>query len=98
MPARRKRPGAKRARRPLDVLKYEVARELNLPAEVVEQGYWGNLSSKECGSVGGQMVKRMIEAAEKAVIEEVTAEVLAGFRSGLRLPLHTDSGAAHPEL
>ncbi len=66
MPARKKRPAKARARRPLDSLKYEVAKELNLPKEVCEDGYWGNLSSRQCGAVGGQMVKRMIEAAQKS--------------------------------
>ncbi|MGE5593322.1 MAG: small, acid-soluble spore protein, alpha/beta type [Betaproteobacteria bacterium] len=91
MPARKNRPAAKGAKRPLDVLKYEIAREMNLPQEVYQHGYWGNLSSRECGAVGGRMVKKMIEAAEKAIAEQVAAEAVAGFRSGLGLPL-TGSG------
>ncbi|MGI6113979.1 MAG: small, acid-soluble spore protein, alpha/beta type, partial [Mahellales bacterium] len=27
-------------------------------------GYWGNLTSRECGAVGGHMVRKMIEQAE----------------------------------
>lgn len=96
MPARKNRPAAKGARRPLDVLKYEIAREMNLPQEVYQHGYWGNLSSRECGAVGGRMVKRMIEAAERAIAEQVAAEAVAGFRSGLGLPVtgagETDTG------
>ncbi len=94
MPARKNRPAAKAARRPLDELKYEVARELNLPAEVFQHGYWGNLSSRECGAVGGRMVKRMVEAAERAIAEEVAAEALAGFRSGLGLAGTSSPGSA----
>lgn len=90
MPARKKRPAKARAKRPLDSLKYEVARELDLPKEVFEEGYWGNLSSRQCGAVGGQMVKRMIEAAQKAIAEEAAAQAIAGFRSGLGLPPETD--------
>ena len=90
MPARKKRPAKARAKRPLDSLKYEVARELDLPKEVFEDGYWGNLSSRQCGAVGGQMVKRMIEAAQKAIAEEAAAEAIAGFRSGLGLPPERD--------
>ena len=31
----------------------------------LEQGYNGDLTSREAGSVGGQMVKKMIESYEK---------------------------------
>ena len=31
----------------------------------LKQGYNGNLTSREAGSVGGQMVKKMIESYEK---------------------------------
>lgn len=90
MPARRNRSAAKGANRPLDALKYEVAEELDLPAEVLQRGYWGDLSSRECGAVGGRMVKKMIEAAEKAIAEQVAAEAVSGFRSGLGLPVNTE--------
>lgn len=53
-------PGASRA---LDQFKYEIARELGLQG--IEDGYWGELPSRQCGAVGGHMVKRMIEMAEK---------------------------------
>ena len=47
----------------LDQFKYEVARELGLN---VRQGdYWGNLPARQCGAVGGQMVRRMIQMAEE---------------------------------
>lgn len=47
----------------LDQFKYEVARELGLN---VQQGdYWGNLSARQCGAVGGHMVRRMIRLAEE---------------------------------
>ena len=39
-------------------LKYEVARELGVN---LNKGYNGNLSSKDAGHVGGNMVRRMIE-------------------------------------
>ena len=31
----------------------------------LKEGYNGNLTSREAGSVGGQMVKKMIEAYER---------------------------------
>ena len=45
----------------LSQFKMEVARELNVPFSA----YNGNLTSRECGSVGGEMVKRMVESYEK---------------------------------
>lgn len=45
----------------LDRFKYEVANELGVP---LTDGYNGNLTSKQNGSVGGYMVKKMIEAHE----------------------------------
>ena len=42
----------------LDRFKYEVANELGVP---LTDGYNGNLTSKQNGSVGGYMVKKMIE-------------------------------------
>jgi len=41
--------------------KYEVANSLNVN---LKQGYNGDLTSREAGSIGGEMVKRMISYAE----------------------------------
>ncbi len=41
----------------LDRFKYEVANELGVP---LTDGYNGNLTSKQNGSVGGYMVKKML--------------------------------------
>ena len=46
----------------LDKFKYEVASELGVP---LTDGYNGNLTSKQNGSVGGYMVMKMIEEQEK---------------------------------
>jgi hypothetical protein len=46
----------------LNRFKYEVASELGVP---LKDGYNGDLTSKQNGSVGGYMVKKMIEAQEK---------------------------------
>lgn len=46
----------------LERFKYEVADELGVP---LTDGYNGNLTAKQNGSVGGYMVKKMIEAQEK---------------------------------
>lgn len=46
----------------LDRFKYEVASELGVP---LKEGYNGDLTSRQNGSVGGYMVKKMIEAQER---------------------------------
>ncbi len=46
----------------LDKFKMEVANEVGVN---LKDGYNGDLTAKQAGSVGGQMVKRMIENAEK---------------------------------
>ena len=48
----------------LDNMKYEIARELGVN---LKQGYNGDLTSKQAGSVGGQMVKKMIESYENGM-------------------------------
>ena len=46
----------------LDRFKYEVASEIGVP---LSDGYYGDLTSRQNGSVGGYMVKKMIEAQER---------------------------------
>ncbi|MBH1939710.1 alpha/beta-type small acid-soluble spore protein [Mobilitalea sibirica] len=50
------------AREALDRFKFEVANELGVP---LKQGYNGDLTSYQNGSVGGYMVKKMIQEQEK---------------------------------
>jgi len=50
------------ARAALDQYKYEVANEIGVP---LSKGYNGDLTSYQNGSVGGYMVKKMIEAQER---------------------------------
>ena len=50
------------ARAALDNMKIEIARELGIN---FKQGYNGDLTSRENGYVGGYMVRRLIEQAEK---------------------------------
>ncbi|MCX7884535.1 MAG: alpha/beta-type small acid-soluble spore protein [Caloramator sp.] len=51
------------AKKGLDQFKEEVAAEVGV--QVPATGYWGNMTSKECGTVGGYMVKKMVEAYER---------------------------------
>jgi hypothetical protein len=48
----------------LDRFKMEAAKEVGVN---LSEGYNGDLTSRENGSVGGQMVKRMVEAYEKGL-------------------------------
>ena len=48
----------------LNRFKFVVANELGVP---LTDGYNGNLTSKQNGSVGGYMVKKMIEAQERSM-------------------------------
>lgn len=53
------------AQQALDNLKYSTAREIgvNVPAT----DYWGDLSSRDCGAVGGHMVRKMISFVEQSM-------------------------------
>lgn len=52
----------------LDNMKYEIAQELALPVHQGSEDYWGNITSRDCGRVGGTMVRRMINLAEKEIL------------------------------
>lgn len=56
-------PGAANA---LDRMKYEVASELGI-AETVRQNGWSTMTSADCGRVGGQMVRKMIQQYESGI-------------------------------
>ena len=51
------------AREAMDRFKMEAAAEVGVN---LKQGYDGDLTSKQAGSVGGQMVKKMIEQYEQS--------------------------------
>lgn len=52
------------AREALDKFKMEAANEVGV---TLKQGYNGDLTSKQAGSVGGQMVKKMIQSYENGM-------------------------------
>jgi hypothetical protein len=52
------------ARGALDKFKMEAASEVGVN---LKQGYNGDLTSKQAGSVGGQMVKKMISSYESGM-------------------------------
>ena len=46
----------------LERFKYEVASEVGVD---LKNGYNGNISAKDAGKIGGNMVRKLIEQAEK---------------------------------
>ena len=52
------------ARAAMDKFKMEAANEVGV---TLKQGYNGDLTSREAGSVGGQMVKKMIQSYENGM-------------------------------
>ena len=59
-----KQPMVPNAREAMNKFKMEAASEVGVN---LKQGYNGDLSSREAGSVGGQMVKKMIQAYENGM-------------------------------
>ncbi|NLC87855.1 MAG: alpha/beta-type small acid-soluble spore protein [Clostridiaceae bacterium] len=49
------------AREALNKFKYEVASEVGV---TLKDGYNGNISARDAGRIGGQMVKKLIQQAE----------------------------------
>ena len=60
--ASRNRTLVPQAREGLNKFKMEAAQEVGVN---LSQGYNGDLTSRQNGSVGGQMVKKMVESYEK---------------------------------
>ncbi|RGX54274.1 MULTISPECIES: alpha/beta-type small acid-soluble spore protein [Anaerotruncus] len=52
------------AKEAMNRFKMEAANEVGVP---LKQGYNGDLTSRQAGSIGGQMVKKMIEAYENGM-------------------------------
>lgn len=71
------------AKKALDQMKYEISRELNIDTSPIQGDYWGYMTARDCGAIGGHMVKRMIEAAERTLSQQIAQNVQAGFRAGL---------------
>ena len=49
------------AREALEKFKYEVASEVGVN---LKQGYNGDISARDAGKIGGQMVRKLIQQAE----------------------------------
>ena len=51
----------------LDKFKYEVASEVGVN---LKEGYNGDISSRDAGRIGGNMVKKMIQQVENTMINK----------------------------
>ncbi|MGI6285565.1 alpha/beta-type small acid-soluble spore protein [Neomoorella humiferrea] len=57
-----------RTERQLDKLKWETAKELGLDDDLANAG--NELTTREAGKIGGNMVRKLVKAGEKALAEE----------------------------
>ncbi|MFY0546218.1 small, acid-soluble spore protein, alpha/beta type [Brevibacillus sp. H7] len=57
------------AEQAMDRLKVETAKELGLDDDIEQRG-WENMTTREVGLIGGNMVKKMIAYAEKHMAED----------------------------
>ena len=55
------------AREALNKFKYEVASEVGVN---LKNGYNGDISAKDAGRIGGNMVKKMIQKAESQMLSK----------------------------
>jgi small acid-soluble spore protein D (minor alpha/beta-type SASP) len=53
-------------RQAMESFKAEVANELGLTERIQTTGY-ENMTTRECGSIGGTMTKRMVQIAEQSL-------------------------------
>lgn len=53
------------AKNAMGQLKYEVASELGI--QTPNDGYWGTMTTRDTGAIGGHMVRKMIEMAERSL-------------------------------
>ncbi|WP_168119420.1 alpha/beta-type small acid-soluble spore protein [Paenibacillus sp. HB172176] len=51
------------ARAALEQMKYEVAQELGI--QLPQDGYYGNMTTRDMGSIGGSITRRLIQMAEQ---------------------------------
>lgn len=60
------------AQDPNDQLKWDTARELGLDDDLAGGG--DELTVREAGKIGGNMVRKLVEAGKEKIIEEQAAE------------------------
>lgn len=58
------------AHKALDNMKYEIAAEMGLPVQQGSEDYWGRLTSRDCGAVGGEMTRRMVAQYQMSLVAQ----------------------------
>jgi hypothetical protein len=61
------------AHKALDDMKYEIAAEMGLPVYQGSEDYWGHITTRDAGAVGGHMVRKMV-AFSQAMMAGQTIE------------------------
>ncbi|WP_373233250.1 small, acid-soluble spore protein, alpha/beta type [Cohnella sp.] len=51
------------AQKALEQMKFETCRELTIP--IPEDGYYGNMTSRDAGRIGGNITRRLVQMAER---------------------------------
>ncbi|WP_171682568.1 small, acid-soluble spore protein, alpha/beta type [Paenibacillus planticolens] len=57
----------------LNQMKYEVAQELGI--QIPQDGYMGYMATRDAGSIGGNITRRLVQIAEQTLAGQ------SGFRS-----------------
>jgi hypothetical protein len=52
----------------MNAMKHEVAQELGI--QIPNDGYMGNMLTRETGSIGGNMTKRLVQLAEQQLASQ----------------------------
>lgn len=55
------------AARAMEQFKYEIANELGI--QTPQSGYWGEMTTRDTGAIGGHMVRKMVEAYESRLAD-----------------------------
>jgi len=90
--ARSRKPVNPASENDLDRMKFEVASELGITDRVRSTG-WSTMTSADCGRVGGQMVRRMIEQYESSLsgASGVSSTMTTGSTTGVSSTMTTGS-------
>ncbi len=86
----------KEAAQAMEKFKYEVANELNINTQPIQGDYWGYMTARDCGAVGGHMVKRMIEAAQRSLADQAAYQATSAFRQTVNAPQQQQNLSAGP--
>jgi len=47
----------------LDQMKFEIAQELGI--QIPQDGYYGNMTTRDTGTIGGYITRRLVQMAEE---------------------------------